>query len=140
MFDILNEIFLQKGCNMIKNLADHFYSILVFLGNFVIVNMLCLLCCIPVITAGPAICAMYYCMLKIARKEGLSPLKDFFHSFKNNLKQGCLLQLIVTITSLILAEGIYASIQLFSKGSIYQVLTCLFFMAAFVFALIFTML
>ena len=58
------------------------------IADLLILNVIWLLCCIPIITIGPATTAMYYVTLKLARNEEPSIVKSFFHSFKMNLKQG----------------------------------------------------
>lgn len=71
-----------------------------FLGkvaDVVIVNLLTILCCIPVITAGAAFTAMHYCCLKIVRNEESSITKQYFHSFKDNFKQSTIIWLIMLV-------------------------------------------
>lgn len=65
-------------------------------------NVLCLICCIPIITIGPSVTALYYCMLKIARKSDTTISQMFFHSFKENLKQGMLLTVFFAVAAFIL--------------------------------------
>ena len=101
--------------------------------------LVCAVCCIPVITAGPAICAMYYCMLKVVRKQEIKPLKDFFHSFQDNLKQGCLLQLIVLSISIATVFILKYAVGIFEYGSFYQIIACVLFILAFLILLDFTM-
>lgn len=56
-------------------------------ANYVILNVLCLLCSMPVITLGAAQTAKYYVSMKLARGEDPYVIKDFFKSFLSNLKQ-----------------------------------------------------
>ena len=51
-----------------------------------VLNLLWFICCIPIITVGPASCGMYSVLLKLARKEQTSTIKDFFRAFKENIK------------------------------------------------------
>ena len=44
-------------------------------------NILTLVCCLPVITAGASITAMHYVLLKMVRNEESYITKDFFKSF-----------------------------------------------------------
>ncbi len=62
--------------------------------QLLIVNMLTLLCCIPIITAGASLTAMYYVLLKLVRGEESYVSRDFFEAFKSELKQGTLLWLV----------------------------------------------
>ena len=72
------------------NLDSPFMIFLSNLTDVVILNVLCLVCCIPVITIGPSITAMHYVTLKMAREEEISVMKFFFKAFKENFKQAAL--------------------------------------------------
>lgn len=58
------------------------------MADFMILSFLWILCCIPVITIGPATSALYYVTLKIVRKEDNGIVKPFFHALKDNLLPG----------------------------------------------------
>lgn len=80
-----------------KSLFDLDNPVLRFLGrvfDIAYLNILCVVCSIPVITIGPSVTALYYCLLKIARKQDSSISRMFFDSLKMNLKQGILMTLI----------------------------------------------
>lgn len=125
---------------MSEKLSAKVFSFVGHLANFIVINLLCIACCIPIVTAGPSICAMYYCMLKVVRNQEMKPVKDFFHSFKDNLKQGCILQLIVLVISIVTAFLLKYSISIFASGLFYQVIACIIFIIAFAVLLDFTML
>ena len=72
------------------NLDSPFMIFLSNLTDVVILNVLCMVCCIPVITIGPSITAMHYVTLKMAREEEISVMKFFFKAFKENFKQATL--------------------------------------------------
>lgn len=57
-------------------------------------NILCLLCCVPIITIGPSFTALYYCTFKIQRDEDSSITKMFFRSFTRNLKHGIIMTIL----------------------------------------------
>lgn len=63
------------------------------LSDLIVLNLLTVLLCMPVVTIGAATSALYYAVGRIQREEG-NAIKDFFRSFKENLKQGILLWLI----------------------------------------------
>ncbi len=60
-------------------------------ADYVILNVLCVLCCIPVITVGAAVTAKYYVSMKMVRGEEPAVLKSYFKSFRDNFKQSTLL-------------------------------------------------
>lgn len=57
------------------------------LADMMLLNILTLLLCIPVVTAGASLTAMYYVERKWARKEEGYVVKPFFREFKANFKQ-----------------------------------------------------
>lgn len=63
-------------------------------GDLVLVNLLTVLCCIPIITIGPAFAAMHYTLLKLYRDEEGGLFKTYFHGFFSNMKQGIALTLL----------------------------------------------
>lgn len=56
-------------------------------ANLMILNFLAIICCIPIVTGGASITAMYYVTLKMARGEDPYIARNFFKSFKDNFKQ-----------------------------------------------------
>ena len=66
-------------------------------ADLMILNVLTIICCIPVITAGASFTAMHYVLLKIARKEEGYILKSFFRSFKQNFLQATVIWLIMLV-------------------------------------------
>ena len=46
-------------------------------ANLVILNLIFLLFCVPVVTIGPAITALYYVAIKLMRREESGILRDF---------------------------------------------------------------
>lgn len=105
------------------------------LADLVILNLLTLLFCIPVVTAGASLTACHYVALKIRRGEGYV-WKNFWKSFKVNLKQSTIIWLmliafvIVSIMSYTLAsstmggtKGIIICTVIF-VGTIFVAMTC----------------
>ena len=69
------------------------------LADLMFLNILTLICCIPIFTVGAAWTALYYMTLKIVRDEEVYIARDYFKSFRQNLKQATavwLLQIFVT--------------------------------------------
>ena len=61
------------------------------IADLIILNLLTVLCSLPIITAGTAIIALNTVSLRIIRNEDGSLMKDFFQAFTKNLKKGTLL-------------------------------------------------
>lgn len=56
-------------------------------GDVILLNILFLVCSIPLITIGPSFTALHYSCLKIIKGEETSSWKDFFQSFCQNFFQ-----------------------------------------------------
>ena len=67
------------------------------LFDLMVVNVLWMVCCLPIVTIGPATCGMYRVTLRLAREEGVHPIKDFFRGFRDNFKAGFLLELLCAV-------------------------------------------
>lgn len=86
----------------IFNLNSPVYQFLGKVTDLLILNLLWLICCIPIITIGPATAAMYYVAMKILNDEYTGITRPFFHSFKQNFLQGIALTLIFAVTAFLL--------------------------------------
>ena len=75
--------------------------------DVIFMNIVFLLCCIPLVTIGPAYTALYYTLMKSVRRERGYAFKNFLHSFKQNLKQGLVCWIILLVLGLASAYGIW---------------------------------
>lgn len=101
---------LRKVLILMKSLFNLDSPIIEFLNrvtDIFLLNLLFLICCIPIITVGPSITALYYCTINISRKQDSSIFRMFFHSFTNNLKQGMLLGLLFSFITVFLLFEVY---------------------------------
>ena len=64
------------------------------LGNLIVLNILTIICCVPVFTAGAAMTALYTMVMRMARKEDGKIISEYFKAFKVNFKQATILWLI----------------------------------------------
>jgi len=67
------------------------------ISDVMIVNLLTILMCIPVITAGAALTAKDYMCYKLVKNEEGGIIKGYFHSFKQNFKQATVIWLIMIV-------------------------------------------
>lgn len=63
------------------------------LGDIIVANLLFLVCCIPIITIGPALTALYHCMLRTVKGNNNGTTKIFFRAFKENFRQSLIVWL-----------------------------------------------
>lgn len=66
-------------------------------ADMVILNLLVMVCCIPIITVGAAYTAMHYVLLKMVRDEEGYLIRGFFKSFVQNFKQATLMWILMLI-------------------------------------------
>ncbi len=78
------------------------------LFDIMAVSILWAICCVPVVTIGPATCALYYVAVKQVRKRNGSLIKNFFGSFRESLGPGIRLTCIVLIYATVMAAAIWA--------------------------------
>ena len=85
-------------------------------------NVLTLICCIPIITTGASLTAMNYMALKIVRNEECYITRGFFKSFKENFKQATIIWLILLVAIVVVISDFYVlSVAEFKYGNIMRV-------------------
>ncbi len=89
--------------NKLFDLNSPFMRALSRMADLVILSFLWFVCCLPVITIGPASAAMCFVAMKLAKKEEIGVISTFFQSFKVNFKQGIVLNLIFLAVAAIIA-------------------------------------
>lgn len=75
------------------------------LGEIILVNIVFLICCIPVVTIGSALTSFYYAMMKSVRRERGVPVREFMSSMKRTLGRGVLLTIAVIVWMALLFVG-----------------------------------
>ena len=88
-------------------------------GDLLLVNLLFVVCSLPVVTIGASATAMYYVLGRIRRQEG-TVTKDFFRSFRENFRQATL----YWGALLLVALALYWNFRLISgwTGTLYSVM------------------
>ena len=97
---------------MAKKSLDHItnswlYRACKVIGDVVTISALFLLFCLPVVTIGASVTALYYTVYRKYYKKSDSISKDFMHSLKDNLKNGIIVHMIYLIYSAIAGFNIY---------------------------------
>lgn len=84
------------------NLDSPFMQFLTLVGNLMIVNLLTIFLCLPILTAGDAVTAMYYVTIKMVRGDDPYIVKSYFKSFKENFKQATIIWILMLLVTFIL--------------------------------------
>ena len=101
---ITSKLFISERAG-IMNLLNEDNVVHIFLsriGDLVVANLLFIVCCIPIVTIGPAITALYHCTLRMVKGNDSSTSKTFFHAFKQNFLQSLVIWLGILLAGVIL--------------------------------------
>lgn len=82
------------------------------LSTLVFLNVLTVLFCIPVVTAGASLAAMHYVIMEMIEERGGPLLSEFWKRFKENLKNATPIWLILLAAALFL----FADYRIISSG------------------------
>ncbi len=78
------------------------------LGQMILLSLAWIIGCIPIITIATSTTALYYAVIKSVRRGRGDALKEFLHSYKENLRRG----IPITVTVLLLGAVLYANVHL----------------------------
>ncbi|NBH72769.1 DUF624 domain-containing protein [Clostridiaceae bacterium] len=82
---------------------DNFlHQFFLFLGKLIALNLLWMITCIPVITAGASTTALFYCTLKLHKDKDISSWKFFWKSFRGNFLQSTAIWILILVAAALL--------------------------------------
>ncbi len=114
-----------------SHLFDQDNPVMAFLGrvgDLVWLNILTILCCIPVITIGAALTALYYVSIKMVRNEEGYLTKSYFKSFKENFAQATVLWILMLLLFGVAgADFYYISMLGSSAAFVMRIVVCAVF-------------
>lgn len=101
--------------------------------DYFFLNILWILCCIPVFTIGAATTGAYHASLRIMNEDDDAVIQNFFKSFKSNFKQATLLWLLVLAVAAFLALDIslcfrYSQVSHTMIAVVFIMLICIAFL------------
>lgn len=82
-------------------------SVMSRIADLIILNILTVICCIPIITAGAALTALHYMSIKMVRGEECYVVRGYFKSFRENFKQATIIWLILLVAILVISGDLY---------------------------------
>lgn len=93
--------------NLFK-LDSPFTRFMTMVANLVCLNVLWLLCCIPIVTAGAATTAMYHVIFQYLTRQDDAVVKPFFRSLRENFAGATVVWVIhLVIIAVVAVEGLY---------------------------------
>ncbi len=118
------------------NLDGSFMRLINKIVYSVYLNILWFVCCIPIVTVGASTTALFYVTLKISKNEEGNLTKAFFHSFKDNLKQGTIIWLILLGLGMILGIDGYVLYHMRFENVFWTLCTAFFIIATVAYAVV----
>jgi uncharacterized membrane protein YesL len=121
----------------IFSLDGKFFSIMSKVADLIILNIIYCLCCIPIITIGPATTALYYVTLKMVKNEESYIIKSFFKAFKDNFKQATGIWLILLVAAGVIVGDIYIMLNWETKFKVIFIVIFIFLLLMWFFITIY---
>lgn len=100
------------------NFEGPVFTFLSRLADLFWLNLLFIVCCIPVITIGAATTALYYVTLKMAKDEEGYITRSYFKSFKENFKQAT----VIWIGFLVVGMIMITDLRIVNSGNTAEIL------------------
>ena len=98
-------------------------------------NILWLVCSLPIVTFGASTIALYYTMSKVVGGDDYGLVKIFIRSFKENLKQGIIMGLITLALGALVGFDLYFYViapgKLVSIMQVFQIFLVLLYLMVF---------
>ncbi|MCX4269694.1 MAG: YesL family protein [Lachnospiraceae bacterium] len=113
----------------IFNIEGPLMGFLTKITNSVYLNLLWLICCLPIVTIGASTTALFYVTLKLAKNEEGNLTKAFFYSFKENFKQSTIIWLILLIVGIVLAFDGYVFYRMRFENVFWTIAAAVFLIA-----------
>ncbi len=86
----------------IFSLDSPLFSFLNKVADLILLNILTMICCLPIITIGASMTALHYVVLKMVRDEESYIVRSYFKSFRQNFKQATIIWLILLLVGAVL--------------------------------------
>ncbi|WP_310605040.1 YesL family protein [Anaerosporobacter sp.] len=88
------------------NINSPFFQFMSSLADYILLNFLWLICCLPIVTIGASTTALHYVTMQTAREEHGYIARNFFRSFKENFKQSTIIWVIMFLVGAILTFNV----------------------------------
>lgn len=106
------------------------------LADLMILNIVFIICCLPVVTVGAALTGLNYVTLKMAEDEEGYIVKGFFKSFRQNFRQATVMWIIMLVIGIAFVLDFYIISN--AAGTAFTVLRIFLVVAAILYLMVFT--
>lgn len=115
------------------NMDNAFWRTMGKIADMVILNILFIICCIPIVTIGASYTALYTVTMKLVKNEEAYIFRGFFKAFKDNFKQSTLIWLFMLFFGAFLGVDLYITSKM--DMSLMNVLYYIFLVFAVLYAM-----
>ncbi|MCI9138508.1 MAG: YesL family protein [Lachnospiraceae bacterium] len=118
------------------------FAVLDKLADLLWLNVLYLICCIPIVTIGTATTSLFYVTLKMCKNEEGYITRSFFHSFKVNFRQSFIIGMSALFIGAVLIVDLYIVLNnnIRFRNLLFILLSMLFLIYVFVMVYVFPLL
>lgn len=120
--------------NKIFDMENGFWQAMNRVADIFILNVLFILCSLPIVTIGASATALYTVTLRIARDEESYIVKGFFKAFKENFKQSTILWLILLVIGACLGVDLYLTASI--DSSLMNTMKYIFYFITFLYVIL----
>lgn len=113
--------------NEFFSMENRLWSLVKKIIDLVWLNFLCILCSLPLITAGASLTALFHVCFKLQKNQEGYLTSDFYQAFRSNFKQGTLLWLIFSGCGLVLGADLFLYLTSTSASLLHWGLMAAFF-------------
>mgnify|MGYP002518941364 FL=1 len=89
------------------------------IGQFILLNFLVLLGCIPIVTIGASVTAGMYCMSKMRDPESMIITTEYFHAFAVNFKKSTMVWLLLLVVTFVGAGDLFYALRVARGGNLF---------------------
>lgn len=128
-----------NGMGGLFNMDNKFFTVMSRVADLMILNIIWIICCLPIVTIGASTTALYYVTMKMVKNEEAYIVKSFFKSFKQNFRQSTIIWLIVLVVGIVFALDLYILLQVdisfenIIRYGIYAMMAIYFLITAYIF-------
>lgn len=88
---------------------NRFFEVLGKITDIIILNLICIISCLPIITIGASITATYSVALQMVKDQETYIIREFIKRFKENFKYSTKVWIIMILTGMVLSFDFYIS-------------------------------
>ena len=114
--------------NSLFNIDSPIMTFLSRVADLVILNILYVVCCLPIFTIGAATSALYYQVMKMSKNEESYAFRGFFKAFKDNFRKATPAWLILLVVGILLCADLYI-VPMMGNEMLCNIFRCVCFLA-----------